>query len=401
MHATLICPDQRPDVSVLALSQPLPLVPILGRTLLDRCLEALAEQGVKSVTLKVADRPDRVREAVGNGERWGLLVTVESEASEPDVGPGQQPLTSLPPGAGSDWFSSYAAWFHGLWGGAPAAAPRTPGAREHAPGVWVGRHCRIAPDVVFEAPVWIGDHVSVGAGVRLGPRVVVESGAMVDGGAEVAESVVGPGTYLGEGTELLRGLAWGHHLVNWSTGVSSVVPDPVLLGHVDARSGRPESGSWTGRLVAAAVGLLSGPLCLPAVVRSLIRGQSPLVFREAVVPGGGPPHAQTLRYAELRNAGPWLRRWPQLWNIVRGQFHWVGNPPLTRAEAASLQEEYEQLWLTVPTGLLSLADAMDCNDPIGDEARAHASGYAAQRSPRFDRMIIKSIFARAIHAGPR
>src|SRR5206468_11323241 len=83
---------------------------------------------------------------------------------------------------------------------------------------------------------------------------------------------------------------------------------------------------------------------------------------------------------------------PQLWNIARGQFTWVGNRPLSPADAAALANEFERLWLAAPIGLVSLADALGCPQAFSDEARAHASYYAVKANWRLD----CSIFLRAL-----
>ena len=85
--------------------------------------------------------------------------------------------------------------------------------------------------------------------------------------------------------------------------------------------------------------------------------------------------------------GP-LRRWPQLWSIVLGDFNWIGNRPLSPRLANTLARDYERLWLAAPLGLISLADAEGCTDFLGAEMRAHSSYYAAQANWRLDIAIL-------------
>ena len=109
--------------------------------------------------------------------------------------------------------------------------------------------------------------------------------------------------------------------------------------------------------------------------------------------------AATRVYFELSCANEWLRRWPQLWNVARGDFAWVGNRPLSPREAAGLANDFERLWLSAPIGLVSLADAEACTEWLGDEAHAHASYYAAQANWRLDLSIMaRVLFARALGA---
>ena len=85
MKTIVICPDRRAEVAFLSRKTPLALVPVLGPTLLARWLTALAERGVKAVTILASDRPDRIRKEVGHGEKWGLKIEVLAEARELSV----------------------------------------------------------------------------------------------------------------------------------------------------------------------------------------------------------------------------------------------------------------------------------------------------------------------------
>src|SRR6185436_17936568 len=90
-----------------------------------------------------------------------------------------------------------------------------------------------------------------------------------------------------------------------------------------------------------------------------------------------------------------IRRWPQLWSIVCGDFTWVGNRPLSPTDAAELATDFERLWLVAPVGLISLADAEACADFLSDQARAHASYYAVQAHWKMDLNIIMRVLLRA------
>jgi hypothetical protein len=59
-----------------------------------------------------------------------------------------------------------------------------------------------------------------------------------------------------------------------------------------------------------------------------------------------------------------------------------------------LTDEHERLWLSVPPGLFSLADTMNCANSFNEEAKIHASFYAVQRSWRKDIGIMRQILKR-------
>jgi lipopolysaccharide/colanic/teichoic acid biosynthesis glycosyltransferase len=72
--------------------------------------------------------------------------------------------------------------------------------------------------------------------------------------------------------------------------------------------------------------------------------------------------------------------------VVRGDFAWVGNRPLSPAQVADLSSDFERLWLAAPIGLISLAHAEGATDV--SEARPWASLYASQANWRLDLSII-------------
>jgi lipopolysaccharide/colanic/teichoic acid biosynthesis glycosyltransferase len=78
----------------------------------------------------------------------------------------------------------------------------------------------------------------------------------------------------------------------------------------------------------------------------------------------------------------------------------VGNRPLRPTQAFGLANDFERLWLAVPPGLVSLADACGCPEGVSPEACAHASFYAINSSLRVDVSILARAFARASMAWP-
>ncbi len=409
MNALLIAPGDRPAVAALAKHQPLVCLPILGSTLVERWLAHLAERGARTVFLVATDRPHQVRQVVGDGTRWGLRVEVIPEPAElrrrearlkySSRGPG--PWLAAPddvtvadhlPGMSQHpLFESYAGWAAAVRAClTPSTARQRLGMREVQPGVWVGRRTRMAPGVKLVAPCWVGDHVEVESGVSLGPEAVVEDRSVVAAGTTVARSVVGPETFVGRLANLHESLALGRTLVNWRTESAVTVADPFVLASLTREPSPWERVGLVERLAAGAVLLLTLPLALLAAAGAKARGRRAVRTQVAIRPQREPiPFSGVeMAYYELAVANRWLARWPQLWEIVRGRFHWVGNRPLDRYQAAHLTTDFERLGLTAPLGLVSLAEVQGCDQPLSDEACAHASLYAALRGPALNAGIL-------------
>jgi len=400
MKALIICPDPQPLLPVLFHAQPLALVPMLGETLLSSCLSNLAAQGVKHVTVLASDRPDQVRAHVGAGERWGLRVEVKAEMRQLTVEEAREKYSAEYPAvvvADRPAESVVAAladaqsWFRALQERLPQACHRRVGVREIAPGIWAGLKCKIDPSAHMQGPCWLGEGVWVRAGAKIGPQTFIEDHALIDHDAEVIESWVGPATYVGAMTHLAHSLACGRDLLNWETGSFTEIADIFLLASLSTTRSERSRCSWIGRAAAAFIALLTSPVALIAWWRGGAAKHATL-DKQAVTPPGAP--LRWVNYREFATLPGLWRRWPQLWNIVRGEFSWVGNRPLTGEQAANLTEEFERLWLAAPIGLFSLADAEGSLDAFDDEARTHASFYAAQASARLDRDILRRCLGR-------
>lgn len=58
---------------------PKPLLPIRGQTILARNLEWLAGEGVRALWINLHHEPEQIRDAIGDGRRWGLEVRYSHE----------------------------------------------------------------------------------------------------------------------------------------------------------------------------------------------------------------------------------------------------------------------------------------------------------------------------------
>lgn len=396
MTAILICPADRSGMSLLAGKRPLALVPVLGRSLLDLALAYLAARGFSRVRVLAADRPEMVRASVGRGETWGLQVEVTPETREssvaeagrkyPDVEASHiQVLDHLPGHPNLRLFDSPRDWMLTLGAALSQVTPERVGMQESPSGVWVERGAQIGRNVKLIAPCWIGAHVWVGAGTTLGPRAVIEAGCYVEHEVEVTESMIGPDTYVGAYTEVRRSLAWGSRLQNWENGSTTTVPDRFLLDDLtEGAHGSPGPG-LPARAAALVALMLTAPLVVLAWIRHR-RADGPLLRTKQAVQAPLPADGRTvvITYRELAGMQGIGRRWPELWEIVRGRFTWVGNRPLSPEQAATLRDDFERLWLSVPSGLISLAELEGWGDPMDIQTRVHSSFYAARHDWRDD-----------------
>jgi NDP-sugar pyrophosphorylase family protein len=264
MRTLLICPGERSVVPALSEHLPLALVPVLGQTLLEYWLSALAVEGGGTVAVLSHAREDLTRELVGSGERWGLNAEVIPESREltpaeallkyassmesPRANDAIVVLDSFPGKPDLKLFESYEHWFTALRQLMPAALTvDRVGFNERRPGVWLGCHAHVSPSAQLQAPCWIGQHVFIGEGAMVGPGTIVEDGSFVEPGAELAESWVGPDTFVGQLARIRNSLAWGGSLVNWQNNSAAQVADRFLLCAL-RQPRRQRTLGWLGKL---------------------------------------------------------------------------------------------------------------------------------------------------------
>lgn len=249
MRRLLICPSERSPVPFLSQTQPLASLPLLGQSLLEYWLSALAMKGVTDVSILAHDRPELVQELVGGGERWGLQAIVQKESRELTpaeaflkhaefLGAAADPhaiavLDRFPGRPEQSLFANYQTWFADLCRWMPSAlTPDRVGINETSPGVWKGCRSHVSPLAQLHGPCWIGQHVFVGAKAIVGPGAVLEDGAFLEPGAEVAHSWIGPDTFVGQFARIHNSLAWAGTLLDWRTGSAVQLTDPFLLSAV-------------------------------------------------------------------------------------------------------------------------------------------------------------------------
>lgn len=394
MKAVLICPDHREAAGFARRMKPLALLPIMGRELLVLWLEHLASEGVKQVTLLAADRPDQIRNAIGNGGRWGLKIAVIPVASEPSIEQARLfaadsrtrvlVLDTLPALPQMSLWESTEGLFDVMlkqFSHAETAAPLT--MRRVAADVFISTRARISPTATIEGPAWIGPQVIIGPGAHILPGTIIESAAYIDRQATVRGSWIGPKTYVGAITEVSHSFAWGTGLENWRLDSFIEITDDFLLASLKHQPFGGARSSWVTRLLALLLMLLTSPIALLSMAWTRLIRQREAFGRVQVIlppPGTQDRYTRTVGLHTLSGHTGLFARWPQLWRVWLGDMHLVGNRPLTSAAASMLGDEFEQLWLASPAGVFSLADA--ANDGLNDaeSALAHAAYYSAHRS---------------------
>jgi len=291
MKSILICPSERHELEELTTNRPLAALPLFGDTVLGLWLSHLAARGVKQVKILAADRADIIKESVGSGEKWGLECIVHSEAIEPTVAEARKKhkpaneggfidvpedveiVDHLPWDDSYPMMANYASWYNACQQILKQIQPGfRVGMKQVQPGVWVGRGSRVEASAKLIGPCWIGRGVHIGANAVVGPNCVVEDETYVDDTAELCESWIGPGTYVGALTQVKHSIAWGNSLINWQNNSHIVVPDPFLLSSVEQARNTVKGLLAPKRLPALFTETFSRPIAAIASLKAKLPG---------------------------------------------------------------------------------------------------------------------------------
>ena len=79
MRAMILAAGRGERLRPLTDSTPKPLITVGGQTLIERHLQKLALAGFREVIINLAHLGDLIREALGDGSRWGLNVQYSQE----------------------------------------------------------------------------------------------------------------------------------------------------------------------------------------------------------------------------------------------------------------------------------------------------------------------------------
>ncbi len=403
MKTVLICPDEVLAVRSLTRNAPPAAINILGKPLIVYWIEYLVGLGATQIVILSSDRPQKIREIVHDGYPWGINIELLPQRNQLSVTEAQEQflpksetalahpynvveVNSLPGGSSINLFESFENFFTGVRCWIPHATKNRVNMKEVRPGVWISTRSRISPAAVIKAPCWIGDNVRISEGAVLGPMSIVEENVAIGVDAMIANSIVQTNTYVGDLTNVQDSIATGNILINWKNNSSVAIPDPFLIG-VLKKSDHASTVGIFSRATALAVGIVTLPFVLPSAIVSLVRGTA-FLNKSIAVLGNPTGYAN---YYELNNSKGYFARWPQLWNIVRGEFEWFGNRPLSIREGAEMNPDFENLWLKNPPGIFSQADSVGCWNNTSDEAAGHACFYSAQSSWKLKLSILKGV----------
>lgn len=277
--------------------------------------------------------------------------------------------------------------------------------REVEEGVWIARNVTIHPTVKLVPPVYLGENSRIGAGVLLGPNVVVVRDSVLDCGTTAIDSTILPGSYVGQALELDHVIIDRNRLVNIRAGGESIVCDDFILSGITRPPFRSVFADQLSRTAALVLFSFTWPIVLlTALVLRLFR-QGPVVHPvEAIcLPAAQDRWAwKTFQLNSFSAAGSsvsplghlLLRFLPGLINVIRGDLHLVGVAPRGPEAVLALSDDWRILYLRAHAGLVTEAFALHGYAASGDDVYTSEAYYSVAAGPIHDAKVLIRYFGR-------
>ncbi|CAM2064266.1 Sugar transferase [Sulfidibacter corallicola] len=261
-------------------------------------------------------------------------------------------------------------------------------------GVRVGRRCHISSRAILEAPALVGDGAFIKGSAHIGPGAFIGDASFIESGAHIANSVVAPGTYIGENTSFEGKYVCRNFVLDLENKSSLIMDDPSILGDLT----RPTPwGMGLERTLAILLAILMFvPILLLSVLHRLVRGSwtvTETILRHPVKQNlRGEYDFQWRRWHRFNFGLFALDVLPSLLDIARGHLGFVGNPPLRREDLEGLEEEWREDLLKGKVGCTGMVQQLGKENNGRDEILATAIFYNATRSFKEDlRLLFKAL----------
>lgn len=287
--------------------------------------------------------------------------------------------------------------------------------REVEPGVWLSRNVVLHPTARVTAPVYVGENCQVSAGVRLGPDAVIGNGCVLDSHCSVTNSVIFPGSYVGEALELEDVLVDKNRLINAHVGAAVTITDIFILGSLTENHFVKLLTSLLSRLFGLVLLVPAGPVLLLTALWLKLFRTGPVLIRKEVVRLPAPPEEEMSwrtyqlwsfksdkegatgvnRPIKSTTGDLLLRVLPALVNIARGELGFAGVPPRSREEIQALSRDWRSLYLHSKAGIITEAFIRCGPRPTEDQLYTAEGFYAVMASWKHDLGLVLRFVVRA------
>lgn len=257
-------------------------------------------------------------------------------------------------------------------------------AHEVSPGIWLSRATALHPQAKLIAPVFIGEECQIYEGTQIGPNTVIENHCIVDKNSVVDNSMVFSQSFVGVGLELRHIIASQNTVVNLLLNTHIQINEEFILCELAPFSMVQTLHDIIERFLAVVLAILATPLLLPLSLFYGIETEEKL--RLPASPNPNKKEHFGLYKLKIGEQEPFFihhfRYLPSIFNIVKGDLHFIGVNSITDKELEELPNDWKKLYFNTKMGLITLGDV---EPPVDETGKTIADlYYSAHKSFIYD-----------------
>lgn len=457
MKALIFATGYKKELEPLVSYRPSPLLQIADKPLIFHIIEAILKQGVKEIECILHHYPEQIEQRLGNGERWGINIryhlvkehdhpfpmvrTITKQWDESPLLIAQGDLLPLDITLQQDKTTLF--HYQGKWTGwgiipktelnqttgetrvedlprliedyhtkevssivsAQSLSDLNEANRQQIskeepdllfpttshqvePGIWISRGVVIEPGAMILPPVFIGDHSHIRSGATIGPQSVVERHSLIDNKSRIENSLICRNSYVGENLEIQDCIVDRNSLINLEHGTSLNIQEQFILSDTSLPSFGKHLFSWLERGLALAFVILLSPIFLLLWATSEKKEIEVLSLPASDVSYEWKTF--TLAFFTKRH---FFQRLPFLWEIVKGNLHFIGVSPRSTENVEQMPKDWQRLLLKSKNGLITLTQVDHGKHATADQQYASEAYYAVHMSFSFDcKLFLRWLF---------
>lgn len=257
-----------------------------------------------------------------------------------------------------------------------------------APGIWVSRNVSLHPYAELNPPVFIGENCQIGSHVQLGPNAVIENHCLISAGSRIEHSIICQRSYVGENLEIEDSIVDRNLLINLSYATSLHIREDFILSELSPFPITHYPFRLFARFFALVLLILFSPVYLYLKMTCDLM-KSPMVN----LPASDDPVQwttfdwQTFKSKDstpLNKFQNYFKKLPLLFNLFRGEVHFIGVVPRSIKNLKRLPVDWQKLYLKSKVGLITLTDLDHGPNPTEDELYTTETYYSMQMGLWFD-----------------
>jgi lipopolysaccharide/colanic/teichoic acid biosynthesis glycosyltransferase len=283
--------------------------------------------------------------------------------------------------------------------------------------IWLSRNINLHPTAKLVPPVYIDQDCKIGAGVRMGPYATIGNNSVIDNNSSIEDSVIFPGSYIGENLELKDTIVDKNRLINTRIESEAIITEDFILGSMSEKHISEWLGQTLSRCIASLFFLLGLPVLIVIFLYLKVIRKGPALYKQKVVRLPAPAEKRLWQTLELFSfqhptkvpgllpCAGWrdffLRFLPGLINIVLGRIRFIGVSPRSPKTVEVLPEDWKSLYLKSKAGLITEAMVHFGTDPSEDELYAADAFYAVSAGIWYDLKILTKYMAQVLGIQPK